>query len=176
MDGQCKKIIKMIYDTSNDQKDIIIKTTSFLNFESNTKNTSLGNQIQNIRRKKGIKASSLISDLNIARNTLTRIETDLYRDKDGVARIDKQRLKHFKQIINYLDIQDELIFNDEYVEFLIKDYGQAIIQIREILKIKKIDLANKLNVNRNTITSWEQEKCVIPEDKYIELKKMLDQI
>lgn len=52
MDGQCKKIIKMIYDTSNDQKDIIIKTTSFLNFESNTKDTSLGNQIQNIRRKK----------------------------------------------------------------------------------------------------------------------------
>ena len=52
----------------------------------------------------------------------------------------------------------------------------SIIQIREILKIKKIDLTNKLNVNRNTITSWEQEKCVIPEDKYIELKKMLDQI
>lgn len=88
MDGQCKKIIKMIYDTSNDQKNIIIKTTSFLNFENNTKDKSLGNQIQNIRRKKGIKASSLISDLNIARNTLTRIETKFYRDKDGVARID----------------------------------------------------------------------------------------
>lgn len=53
MDGQCKKIIKMIYDTSNDQKDIIIKTTSFLNFENNTKDTTgLGNQIQSIRRKK----------------------------------------------------------------------------------------------------------------------------
>ena len=52
MDGQCERIIKMIYDTSNDQKNIIIKTTSFLNFESNTKDKSLGNQIQNIRRKK----------------------------------------------------------------------------------------------------------------------------
>ena len=52
MDGQCERIIKMIYDTSNDQKDIIIKTTSFLNFESNTKDTNLGNQIQNIKRKK----------------------------------------------------------------------------------------------------------------------------
>ena len=35
------------------------------------------------------------------------------------------------------EIEEELIFNDEYIELLIKDYGQTIIKFREILNIQK---------------------------------------
>ncbi|MDD4282666.1 MAG: helix-turn-helix transcriptional regulator [Bacilli bacterium] len=79
-----------------------------------------------------------------------------------------------KKIINYLDIEKKIIWNDKYLKFIIYDEYKEITNFRLKANLNKKDMASLLNVNTCTLSKWEKGISKISRKNYDKFKLLLD--
>lgn len=143
-------------------------TTSF-NIDTNKQMQSVGKQMQYYRQMKNIRAKDMAMDLNIGYNTIWRLE----HKTDEQYNLNHLSVQIINKIIDYLDIRNKLDYtHNEYMDFIINNQSKTIRQL--LINYKTYELADILNVNRNTITHWLNNEVVISKENYFKIKKMLE--
>ncbi len=144
------------------------KTTSF-NIKDIYENDDFGKVLQYHRRKQNIRIKDMTKELNIGYNTILRIEKR--KDEDYI--ITHQSVVIINKIINYLDIKDKIDFSKyEYIDFVLNKQREIIKSL--VKKYKRKNLAQKLNVEPDTITRWIKGDTIISKENYFKIKKMLE--
>lgn len=110
----------------------------------------------------------MMNDLHIGYNTIIRLENnddvDYSFDKKGIVIINK--------IIDYLDIRDELNYNNnEYLNFVLNKQSMVINIL--IKRKSRQELSMMLDVNVDTITRWKNNQTIISKENYYKIREML---
>ncbi len=82
-----------------------------------------------------------------------------------------------KDVISFLDIEDKIIWNDKYLEFIYKDKQEEIYEFRMKYGISRVDLGRMMNVYEGTIMKWETNKSTISRksyDSFIKIREEFD--
>ena len=99
--------------------------------------SSVGEQIKYYRQLMGIQQKDVAKIIDIDRYTMYQLENKEYKQL-----YDK---KHLKDVISFLDIEDKIIWNDKYLEFIYKDKQEEIYEFRMKYGISRVDLGRKMN-------------------------------
>lgn len=75
-------------------------------------------------------------------------------------------IKLLESVIKELKIEDKLIINDDYIEFLLNDPCKNIVDIRQ-------EFADMLEVSITSVRRWENGNSHISRNKYDKLKKCM---
>lgn len=129
-------------------------------------NSSFGEQIKYHRKLLRIEQQDLADKLNVDRYTLYCIENKMYKQLYFPDTILK--------VLDELNIKDKIIWNDDYIEFVLNGGGNRIRNYRKKENISRYELAMKLNVHYGTIKKWENDTTIISRHKFDELKVLLD--
>lgn len=118
-------------------------------------NSSVGEQIKYYRQLKGIQQKDVANYVEIDRYTMYQIENYDY------AQI--YYPQHIRKIIDFLDIEDKIIWNDKYLEFIINKQNYKIKEFRIKYNLTQKELANLMGKNTavTTIRNWENGKSNI---------------
>lgn len=120
--------------------------------------SSVGDQIKYYRQLMGIQQKDVAKIIDIDRYTMYQLENKEYKQL-----YDK---KHLKDVISFLDIEDKIIWNDKYLEFIYKDKQEEIYEFRMKYGISRVDLGRMMNVYEDTIMKWETNKSTISRKSY----------
>ena len=128
-------------------------------------NSSVGEQIKHYRQLKGIQQKDIAKYINIDRYTMHQIENYEYKQLSNI--------KYIKEVLNYLDISDKIIWNDKYLEFICLNKQPEIKEFRMKYNISLQDLSTMLNVGISTLKQWEKNTSRISRknfEKYMQIK------
>lgn len=127
-------------------------------------NSSVGEQIKHYRQLKGIQQKDIAKYINIDRYTMHQIENYEYKQLSNI--------KYIKEVLNYLDISDKIIWNDKYLEFICLNKQPEIKEFRMKYNISLIDFSNMLKVTQNTLKNWESNKTIISRKFFIKYQEV----
>lgn len=159
-----ENIINMIKDKLNLKYEVKVDNPIILN--PIDENSSFGEQIKYYRKLLRIEQQDLADKLNIDRYTLYCIENKVYKQLFSPDIILK--------IIEELNIKDKIIWNDNYIEFVLYGRGNRIREFRKKENISRYELALKLNVQYGTIKKWENNTAIISRHKFNELHILME--
>lgn len=143
------------------------KTTSF-NMEEINDETSIGKQIKYFRKINNIRITDMAEELEIGYNTIVRLE-----EQSDNRNLNHKSIQIINKIIDYLDIRDKLNFsNNEYLDFILNKQSSAIKELKD--KIGRMEIANELNINPDSVNRWITSDIVISKKHYHQIKKMLE--
>ena len=83
--------------------------------------SSVGDQIKYYRQLMSIQQKDVAKLIDIDRYTMYQLENKEYKQL-----YDK---KHLQDVISFLDIEDKIIWNDKYLEFIYKDKQEEIYEL-----------------------------------------------
>lgn len=130
------------------------------------KDCTLGEQLKYHRISKGIKVPEMIETLHISRSCLISLEENRKRVKFDV--------KLIKDYINALELNiDDLIFNDDYMKFILDNPSKKIIQARKRLKLTQRQFDDLIGVKHSCTTNWETKRLLISKKNYEKLKEYI---
>ena len=161
-------MIQSIYMKTNTNEICNLgKTTSF-NMEEINDETSIGKQIKYFRKNKKIRITDMAEELEIGYNTIVRLE-----EQSDNRNLNHKSIQIINKIIDYLDIRDKLNFsNNEYLDFILNKQSSAIKELKD--KIGRMEIANELNINPDSVNRWITSDIVISKKHYHQIKKMLE--
>lgn len=84
--------------------------------------SSVGDQIKYYRQLMSIQQKDVAKLIDIDRYTMYQLENKEYKQL-----YDK---KHLQDVISFLDIEDKIIWNNKYLEFIYKDKQEEIYEFR----------------------------------------------
>ena len=143
------------------------KTTSF-NMEEINDETSIGKQIKYFRKINNIRITDMAMELGIGYNTIVRLE-----EQSDNRNLNHKSIQIINKIIDYLDIRDKLNFsNNEYLDFILNKQSSTIKELKD--KIGRMEIANELNINPDSVNRWITSDIVISKKHYHQIKKMLE--
>lgn len=143
------------------------KVTSF-NMEEINNETSIGKQIKYFRKINNIRITNIASELGIGYNTIVRLE-----EQSDNRNPNHKSIQIINKIIDYLNIRDNLNFsNNECLDFILNKQSSAIKELK--YKIKRMKIANELNINHDSVNRWITSNIVISRKHYHQIKKMLE--
>ncbi len=82
-------------------------------------------------------------------------------------------IKLLESVIKELEIEDKLIINDDYINFLLNDPCEKIKSIRKQMNLSLVRFADMLQVSDTSVRRWENGNCHISREKYNKLKKCM---
>ncbi len=161
-------MIQSIYMKTNTNEICNLgKTTSF-NMEEINDETSIGKQIKYFRKINNIRITDMAEELEIGYNTIVRLE-----EQSDNRNLNHKSIQIINKIIDYLDIRDKLNFsNNEYLDFILNKQSSAIKELKD--KIGRMEIANELNINPDSVNRWITSDIVISKKHYHQIKKMLE--
>lgn len=110
--------------------------------------SSVGDQIKYYRQLMSIQQKDVAKLIDIDRYTMYQLENKEYKQL-----YDK---KHLQDVISFLDIEDKIIWNNKYLEFIYKDKQEEIYEFRTKYGISRADLGRMMNVYEDTTWSGKQ--------------------
>ena len=153
---KCNTHIKEIKDafenTFNNLKNIIkleysFEVKDYIEPIEINDNSSVGDQIKHYRQLKGVQQKDVAKHIDIDRYTMYQIENKDYKQIYYPETI--------RKIIDYLEIEDKIIWNDPYLKFIVYDEYEKIKEFRLKADIPQKDFANLLDVEASTLRKWE---------------------
>lgn len=156
MHSKCNTHIKEIKDafenTFNNLKNIIkleysFEVKDYIEPIEINHNSSVGDQIKHYRQLKGVQQKDVAKHIDIDRYTMYQIENKDYKQIYYPETI--------RKIIDYLEIEDKIIWNDPYLKFIVYDEYEKIKEFRLKADIPQKDFANLLDVEASTLRKWE---------------------
>ena len=108
--------------------------------------SSVGDQIKYYRQLMSIQQKDVAKLIDIDRYTMYQLENKEYKQL-----YDK---KHLQDVISFLDIEDKIIWNNKYLEFIYKDKQEEIYEFRTKYGISRANLGRMMNVYEDTIMKW----------------------
>ena len=127
--------------------------------------SSVGDQIKYYRQLMSIQQKDVAKLIDIDRYTMYQLENKEYKQL-----YDK---KHLQDVISFLDIEDKIVMNDDYIAFLLDNPIQTILDFRKKNNLKRIDLAKMLDKDISVIKKWETGKSQMTRASYNKLKKCM---
>ncbi len=161
-------MIQLVYIKTNTNEICNLgKTTSF-NMEEINNETSIGKQIKYFRKINNIRITNMAVELGIGYNTIVRLE----KQSDN-RNLNHKSIQIINKIIDYLDIRDNLNFNNnEYLDFILNKQSSVIKELKD--KFGRMKIANELNVTPDSVNRWITSDIVISRKHYHQIKKMLE--
>ncbi len=144
--------------------EMTLKTNTRRKLKPINENSTIGEQIKYYRVLQDIKQEDLCQKLGVTREALFHIEN---RDMKLVD------IKLLESIIKELKIEDKLVINDDYIEFLLNDPCKKIKYIRKQMNLSLVSFADMLQVSDTSVRRWENGNCHISREKYNKLKKCM---
>lgn len=126
-------------------------------------NMSLGSQIKYFRELKGITQEELGTAVGMTKYAIRNIENNEMR-LVNLTLLDK--------LIDYLDIQDKIQYEDEYIRFIKNNPIAVIKDYRKRNNLTQYQLSKLLNTGDGTVKQWETGRCVISRNSYEKIKKL----
>lgn len=127
-------------------------------------NSSVGEQVKYYRAKTNIRQKELSKKLDLNLCAIKYLENNRIQELDvGV----------FKKIIDELGVADKIIINDDYLDFVLNDYGSKLVQIRQEKNMTRPEFARFLDVALVSIHRWEQETSMMKRNSFNKIKKRL---
>ena len=83
--------------------------------------SSVGDQIKYYRQLMSIQQKDVAKLIDIDRYTMYQLENKEYKQL--------YNKKHLQDVISFLDIEDKIIWNDKYLEFIYKDKQEEIYEL-----------------------------------------------
>lgn len=161
----CVAISDLFYKLRDTIKtEITIKTNTRRKLKPINEFSTIGEQIKYYRVLQDIKQEDLCKKLGVTREALFHIEN---RDMKLVD------IKLLESVIKELKIEDKLIINDDYIEFLLNDPCEKIKSIRKQMNLSLVNFADMLQVSDTSVRRWENGNCHISREKYNKLKKCM---
>ncbi len=163
---ETKTAISKLFDKLKDKLDteITLKTHAKWKIPQIDKNSTIGQQIKYYRRLANIKQTDLCLKLGCDRGVLDHLEN---------RELKLVNIKLIKDIIKELDIEDKIIINDDYIDFLLDNPSRVILDFRKKNNLKRIDLAKMLDKDISVIKKWETGKSQMTRASYNKLKKCM---
>lgn len=116
--------------------------------------SSIGEQIKHYRQVKGIYQKDIADLIDIDRYTMYKIENSEYKQ---IYYPDI-----FKKIIKYLDIEDKLIWNDKYLEFIYKEQQYKIKEYRIKRRLTQNQFCELMGgITISTVRKWEKNDSLM---------------
>ncbi len=125
---------------------------------------SLGSQIKYYRSFKGISQEELAKAVGVSKFTVMRIENN---------EMLLVNLELLDKLISYLDIEDRISYEDDYIEFIKNNPAEQIRAYRKKKNITMYQLSELLNTAYSTVKHWENGTCVISRKCYERLKQLI---
>lgn len=127
-------------------------------------NSPIGKQIKHYRRLNYIKQTELSTKLNHKRTALHHLEN---------KEMKLYNVNLIKGVIRELNIQNELVINDDYLEFLLGNPCKYVISVRKSLHLSRKEFADMIGVSITSIRRWENGNSNISRTKYEKLKELI---
>lgn len=159
-------ISKMFYNLRNElDTEITIHLKPNWKIPPIDKNSSFGEQIKHYRRLANIKQNDLCAKVGCDRGVLSHLEN---------RRIKLTYIKYLKKIIEELNIEDKLIINDDYIDFLLNNPIKTIKDFRDEKNYSVSDLAKLSGIHNAVIGRWENGEERITRKSFEKLKKCMN--
>ena len=144
---------KILKDYANIQDSFSYYIKDYINPIEINQNSTVGEQIKYYRQLIGIQQKDVANYVEIDRYTMYQIENYDY------AQI--YYPEHIRKIIEFLEIEDKIIWNDKYLEFIINKQNYKIKEFRIKYNLTQRELADLMgkNIATTTIRNWENGKC-----------------
>ena len=146
------------------QTEITIKPAPSWRIPPINKDSSIGEQIKYYRRLAGYKQPELSLKLGFTRQALHHLENQDLKLVD---------INLLKGVIKELGIEDKIIIDDDYINFLLNDPCKNIIDIRKEMNLTRQEFADMLEVSITSVRRWENGNSHISRNKYDKLKKCM---
>ena len=124
----------------------------------------IGKQIQYYRRLANIKQEDLCERLGCERGAIRHIESGEMKLVD---------VDFLKRVLRELGIEDKIVINDDYIDFLLHDPSKAISDYKEHNNLSTLDLSKMIGVDKSVIRKWETGKSQITRTSYNKLKQCM---
>lgn len=160
--------VSKLLDRTSIQKTYEYEIPEIITPISINETSTIGEQIKYYRQIKGIYQKDIAKLLNIERYTMYHLENNSYKQIYLPEVI--------RKVINYLEIEDKIIWNDKYVEFIIKDRQHEIRDFRIQNNLTLKEFSNLMKISESTIVCWENNKKVISRkmyNRYIDLSNKI---
>lgn len=158
--------ISKLFDELKDKlnAEITLKTHAKWKIPQINENSTLGEQIKYYRRLANIKQTDLCLKLGCDRGVLDHLEN---------RKLKLVNIELIKDIIKELDIEDKIVMNDDYIEFLLDNPSKKIYELRKKLKLTRPKFAELINVSVTSVKRWENGNSHISREMYKRLKKCM---
>jgi len=143
---------------------ITISTRPRRNIEPINKNSTLGEQLKYYRRMADINQTDLCEKLGYSKDALQHTENREMKLID---------INLLKAVIKYLNIENKININDDYISFLLDNPYEKIINIRQSMNLTRQEFANMLDVSITSVRRWELGNSNITRTKFEQLKKCM---
>jgi len=143
---------------------IILKTHTVRKVAPINENSTLGEQIKHYRRLADIEQTELGSRLGCSHYRIRHIENDEVKLVD---------INLLIAVIEELGIRDKININDDYLEFLMDNPSEAIINFRKARNLTRKELADMMGVFATSIRDWEIGEAIISRAKFEQLKRCM---
>jgi len=128
------------------------------------RNSNLGEQIKHFRLLAGLTQEELGQAIGTTKNSLRHLENKKLLLLD---------MKLLGSVCAYLKIEDKIKYNDDYIEFVMKNPTAQINDYREREGISVYELSLRLNCDYSSAKNWASGKRLISRKKYEVLKKLM---
>ena len=128
-------------------------------------NMSLGKQIKHYRRLANIKQKDLSLKLGYTKQALHHLENQEIKLVD---------VNLIKGIINELNLEDKIVIDDDYIQFLLGNPCEIIKNIRKSKNMSLQQFGNLIGVSDTSIRRWEHGNNHISREMYNRLKKCME--
>ena len=129
-----------------------------------SENCTLGEQIRYYRKVKGLTQLEVGQALGVSKECIRHVEND-------EVKLFKTEL--IKKILFYLEAQDKIQYNDDYIEFIIKNPIAQINEYRKKEGITIYELSLRIETGYSVVKRWISGKNTISRKKYEILKNLI---
>jgi len=124
---------------------------------------TIGEQLKYYRRINNFTQGQLALELKTTKDMVISIEN---------KPIGERTFEIFKKAIEYFNIQNEIVIDDEYLLFLLNG-GKKLTEIRQKYNLTQKEFNKLVNMNYNFSASIEQERTIMTRNKYNEVTKYI---